>query len=229
MCDMLSQGSEIDPRVRRTRELIRGALVELIEDKGFGKITIGDIAERAKVNRVTFYKHYKNKYDLVERVFEEAFEELAEEMNFTFGKFTSKAKLSDFFEDTPQPMINLFNYFSDNARLFRAMLGSDGSSWFESKLRDSIQAVMSKRWQDLAQNSEKKKIGPMKADIRPEIILGLSANFLIGSITWWLKSGIHYKAEEMAILVYRFMLTGLNSPTNLTTAFPSAARHQESS
>lgn len=224
MCDMSLHGLETDPRVRRTRELIREALIELIEEKGFGKITIGDIAERAKINRVTFYKHYRNKYDLVERVFEGAFEELAEEMNLIFGEFSSKTKLSVFREDTPQPMINLFNYFSDNARLFRVMLGSDGSTWFEAKLRDSIQMVMSKRWRVLSQNSKGKRNGSTEDTIPPEIIIGLSANFLIGSITWWLENGIHYRPEEMAILVYRYMCTGLTSPANSITTIPSATR-----
>jgi AcrR family transcriptional regulator len=43
-----------DLRVRRTQMLLREAFIALIEERGFDAITVGDIAERAMVNRTTF-------------------------------------------------------------------------------------------------------------------------------------------------------------------------------
>jgi AcrR family transcriptional regulator len=57
---------KIDPRVRRTRELLRQALTELLAEKSFAAITVRDIAERATVNRATFYAHFPDKYGLLE-------------------------------------------------------------------------------------------------------------------------------------------------------------------
>jgi len=199
----------MDPRVQRTRELIREALIELIEEKGFSRITVGDIADRATVNRVTFYKHYKNKYDLVERIFEGAFEKLARGMSASDGEFSSLAKLIPLPGDTPQSMVDLFNYFAANARLFRAMLSSDGSTWFESKLRDTIQEVMRKRWRGPGRSSKRENAASRKDCMPPAIIIGLSANFLMGSIIWWLENDIERSAEDMAIWVRRYMLVGL--------------------
>lgn len=59
-------------RVRRTQKLLREALIELIEERGFEALTIGELAERAIVSRAAFYRNYQDKYDLVEQIFEEA-------------------------------------------------------------------------------------------------------------------------------------------------------------
>ena len=60
-----------DLRVRRTRKLLQQALIELTIEKGFADVTVRDIAERAMVNRSTFYRHYLDKYDLLRQYIEE--------------------------------------------------------------------------------------------------------------------------------------------------------------
>src|SRR5690242_20497371 len=59
-------------RIRRTQKLLRDALVELIEERGFEEVTVSEIAERALVSRAAFYRNYHDKYDLVEKIFAEA-------------------------------------------------------------------------------------------------------------------------------------------------------------
>jgi AcrR family transcriptional regulator len=54
-----------DPRVKRTRQLLKQALSDLLAEKPFQDITVQDIADRATVNRVTFYAHFEDKYDLI--------------------------------------------------------------------------------------------------------------------------------------------------------------------
>ncbi|HEX9012680.1 MAG TPA: TetR family transcriptional regulator [Anaerolineaceae bacterium] len=63
----------VDPRVKRTRKLINQAFVDLMNEKGFQAITVQDIADRAEVNRATFYAHYEDKYDLLDRYVREGF------------------------------------------------------------------------------------------------------------------------------------------------------------
>jgi len=57
---------KIDPRVRRTRQLLEEAFAELIQEKDFQSITVQDITERAGINRATFYAHFPDKYALFE-------------------------------------------------------------------------------------------------------------------------------------------------------------------
>jgi AcrR family transcriptional regulator len=62
----------IDPRVLRTRKLIMDAFIELSMKKEFKDITIKDITTAATVNRATFYSHFIDKYDLLEKVLSES-------------------------------------------------------------------------------------------------------------------------------------------------------------
>lgn len=55
----------MDPRVRRTRQLLHDALERLLETKDFEAISIQEIADAATVNRATFYDHYPDKAKLL--------------------------------------------------------------------------------------------------------------------------------------------------------------------
>ena len=52
--------------MRRTRQLLQGALLQLLGSKSFDDISVQDIAEAATVNRATFYDHYTDKFALLE-------------------------------------------------------------------------------------------------------------------------------------------------------------------
>lgn len=60
-----------DPRILRTRKLIMDAFIELSKKKEFKDMTIKDITSEATVNRATFYYHFMDKYDLMEKVLKE--------------------------------------------------------------------------------------------------------------------------------------------------------------
>jgi AcrR family transcriptional regulator len=62
-----------DPRVKRTRQLLQQAFTMLMQEKSFRDITVQDIADRATVNRATFYAHYVDKYDLFDSFIREQF------------------------------------------------------------------------------------------------------------------------------------------------------------
>jgi AcrR family transcriptional regulator len=54
-----------DPRILRTRKLIDEAFLSVLNDKGFEELSVQDVADRAGINRATFYAHYGDKYDLM--------------------------------------------------------------------------------------------------------------------------------------------------------------------
>jgi AcrR family transcriptional regulator len=61
----------VDPRVMRTRKLIRDSLTSLLAEKSFESISVQDIAERATVNRATFYAHFTDKFALLDALVRE--------------------------------------------------------------------------------------------------------------------------------------------------------------
>mgnify|MGYP001250107789 FL=1 len=66
----------VDPRVKRTKAMIRQALIEWLAVKDFEDITVQDIVDRAGLNRATFYNHYQDKYELLDVTMAELFAEM---------------------------------------------------------------------------------------------------------------------------------------------------------
>lgn len=55
-----------DLRTIRTKQHLTEAFVELLQKRNIDEINIGDICNKAMVHRTTFYKHFKDKYDLLD-------------------------------------------------------------------------------------------------------------------------------------------------------------------
>ena len=68
-----------DPRIRRTRKLLQGALCKLLQSKSFDEISVQDITEAATLNRATFYDHYTDKFALLEAMVASGFHEFLDE------------------------------------------------------------------------------------------------------------------------------------------------------
>jgi AcrR family transcriptional regulator len=73
-----------DPRIRRTRKLLQGALDTLLRNKSFDEISVQDIAEAATVNRATFYDHYTDKFALMEAMIAGGFHEMLYERQLRY-------------------------------------------------------------------------------------------------------------------------------------------------
>ena len=70
------QKPRVDPRILRTRQLIKDALIDLLQEMEISKITVNRIAERATINRVTFYLHYNDIQDMLEKMAQEMAEDI---------------------------------------------------------------------------------------------------------------------------------------------------------
>lgn len=73
-----------DPRIRRTRQLLQGALRGLMQTKSLDEISVQDITEAATLNRATFYDHYNDKFALLAAMVGGDFHKLLHERNVTF-------------------------------------------------------------------------------------------------------------------------------------------------
>lgn len=64
-----------DARVRYTKLKIKDTFFQLLEKKDYLLITITELCEKAEINRTTFYKHYLDIHDLLEKLEEEIIEQ----------------------------------------------------------------------------------------------------------------------------------------------------------
>ena len=198
----MSHEEQTDLRVWRTHHFLQEAMIELVTEKGFEAITVGDIAERAMINRATFYRHYQDKYDLVARIFEEAVNHLVEDMK-------PLHKSSDPGEKEENLLViwnQLFEHVAEHARLYRAMLGKNGSSWFAARIREHIIKLMlenERQWEQQAR--PRPQIDPAIPEELPVMQL---SHVLIGTIVWWLESEKNYTPRQMATWFLRFAFYG---------------------
>ncbi|WP_156289483.1 TetR/AcrR family transcriptional regulator [Oceanobacillus salinisoli] len=63
--------TKTDPRILRTRKIIMDSFIKLSGKKEFKDITIKDITTEAMINRATFYYHFEDIYDLLEKALSE--------------------------------------------------------------------------------------------------------------------------------------------------------------
>ena len=73
-----------DPRIRRTRQLLQGALEALMRVRSFEEISVQEIAEAATVNRATFYDHYTDKFALLDALIAGGFHKVLHERDVRY-------------------------------------------------------------------------------------------------------------------------------------------------
>ena len=170
-------------RVRRTKILLREALIALIEERGFEALTIGELTERAMVSRAAFYRNYQDKYDLVEQIFEEAMSALL-------------SAVGDLGQEHPAEIwVQFFEHIAEYERLYRALLGKKGSSWFVRKMRASLSGLVKERGRlPHGPDVSTRPAHTFSDAFVPDLV---SAMF-VEAITWWLEQGRPYAPREMA-------------------------------
>jgi AcrR family transcriptional regulator len=178
---MTQQGKNL--RLRRTQKLLREALIELIEERGFEAVTIGELTERAMVSRAAFYRNYQDKYDLVEQIFEEA-------MSALLGAVGDLGR-----EHPAEIWVQFFEHIAQYERLYRALLGKKGSPWFVRKMRADLSGLVRERGRlPHGPDASAHSVHPFSDEFVPDIV---SAMF-VEAITWWLEHGRPYTPKEMA-------------------------------
>ncbi len=170
-------------RVRRTQKLLREALIDLIEERGFEALTIGELTERAMVSRAAFYRNYQDKYDLVEQIFEEAMSAL----------FNAVGDLGR--EHPAEIWVTFFEHIAHYERLYRALLGRKGSPWFARKMRASLAGLI-KEGGNLPHGSDA-SAHPVHT-FSDEFVPDLVSTMFVEAITWWLEQGRPYTPKEIA-------------------------------
>lgn len=189
--DKMTQNSE-DLRVRRTRKLLQKALLEAASEKGFAHVTVRDITERAMVNRATFYRHYQDKYDLLEQYIRE----LSEFIDSGDGEPTisNRAQLVDM---PPPGLVRLLRHMQAHADFYRVMLGKQGDPTFcAQSFREYIEQGYRRILTDQAVQPD-----PGRPPI--DLIVNYLLHAGVGSIVWWLENDQPCSAEQMAIWLYQ--------------------------
>lgn len=184
----------IDRRVRRSRRRLADALLELIVEEGYDAITIQEIADRADVNRATFYLHFSSKEALLLAALRERFDELVAMM--------------DAVAPTEPPWSNeaydrlLFDHVAEHAALYRVLLGDHGLGLVIHQVIAYIAQVIDR---DLR---EQMPVGA-QLDAPTPVVSHFYAGAIFALIKWWLEQDMPLSAAEMAKLSDRLCTEGV--------------------
>jgi AcrR family transcriptional regulator len=178
-----------DLRVRRTRKLLQQALIELTIEKGFAAVTVQDIAERAMVNRATFYRHYVDKYDLLEQYTNELYALTASQ-----EALPPRHPQDPVSERPPVGLVRLLEHVQANADFYRVMLGEKGDPIFAQRLREYIE----KRFRSFVPSTPSTAAQTKTSRLPLDLCLSYVAHAGVGAIVWWLTAGQSQSAEQVA-------------------------------
>lgn len=169
----------IDARVRYTRLIIEQSFLELLREKPVNKITVTELCEKAQINRATFYKHYLDIPDLMEKIEEGLFDQIRE----SFG--SEKIKLQAF-------LVKMMHYTRENQDRFMALGGDHGDPNLMTK---TFQVCYESAYPLLAQNLVNLK------ETEKEMLYGFLSYGAGAVLTWWIKNGMREAPEEVAQLI----------------------------
>ncbi|MBU3130472.1 TetR/AcrR family transcriptional regulator [Clostridium tagluense] len=116
--------TKVDLRVIKTRANIKNTFIELLSEKELNEITIQNILDKALINRSTFYKHYSDKYELVEQLVDEIVKSATSFINERFSDkkenelFSTIYKIYEHLYDQKKTILALWKIKTNTLHLY---------------------------------------------------------------------------------------------------------------
>ena len=174
--------------ISKTKSSIKNALLELIREKNYPDITVGEITERGNIGRSTLYKHYKSKADVLVDIHKDMFAHL----------FSGMSTSESWFSPEPHPELILFferyQRLGKNPFLLSYKMGSD-LDYLISNINSQLTSIIEKRLRNFFDDGD---------SIIPLPILAQSLSSLYsGLIMSWFTKFQSSDVQEYAINIQR--------------------------
>lgn len=180
-----------DLRVRRTYKLLSQALMSLLLEKSFEEIFVTDICERAMVHRTTFYKHFEDKYHLLDFCVQELIN------NFEGDEYRLNAggSMKDYYMSLIRKSLE---YLSANKDLLlTGILRAGNNSAFPMLHRSVNNLIESKLL-------ENEKMGYHHTVPCP-IIAEFYSGALLSAAVWWLENDTAISIDDMVFYLSKMV------------------------
>ena len=163
-----------DHRRRVTRMLIRRAFTELLRQKPIQSISVKELCTQAGINRGTFYAHYTDIYDLLEKMEEDMLEDFTKALEPLFGADPQLL--------TPQRITTeVFQCLKDNADICTVTLGPYGDKDFAARLLTIGRELCVETYSRLFAHATRRQI---------EFYYAFVSSGCIGLLEKWLADGM---------------------------------------
>ena len=182
----------LDRRVRKTRRQLRECLISLLKEKKVQDITVRELTDMADLNRGTFYLHYKDVFDLLEKT--EA------ELQDEFNQLVLKHDAVDL-KQRPAVIFNeIYSLVYENADLIEILLGENGDLNFVNRLKKLIREKCLKDWMEVFRTGN-----PAVFDA----FFSYIASGCVGLVQYWLQTGLKETPQQMAKLTEQIITQGI--------------------
>jgi AcrR family transcriptional regulator len=168
----------MDRRVEKSKNAIMEALIELMKEKDFDKITVNEIAELANVNRGTIYLHFEDKFDLLNYCIKTHLDQLFKQC--TMGVDTSQSS-------PKSGMLEICNYLKQNIYFYQLLLKKRGTPAFRDQLLHRIQEML----------QEQLNKSGIYQDTNNEILIQFISSATVGVLEWWIINSMPSSADDM--------------------------------
>lgn len=182
----------IDRRVRKTRRQLRECLITLLKGKKIQDITVRELTDMADLNRGTFYLHYKDVFDLLEKT--------ETELQDEFNQLVQKHGAVDL-KQRPAVIFNeIYSLVYDNADLIEILLGENGDINFVNRLKNLIRDKCLGDWMEVFRSGN-----PAAFDAFFSFIV----SGCVGLVQYWLTTGLKETPQQMAKLTEQVITQGI--------------------
>lgn len=165
----------MDRRQKKTKEAIFRAFTELLSEKDFNKITVGEIIERADIGRATFYAHFETKDFLLKALCEELFGHIIDTaMGLPHGDYHYSCGC-----ETDSVFLHLLRHLQSNDQNIMDLLSSENNEIFLRYFKSNLKKLI------ITQYADK---GLLKNSKLPEdyLVNHISASF-VETVEWWVS------------------------------------------
>jgi AcrR family transcriptional regulator len=179
----------LDRRVRRTRRLLQEALVALIVERGYERVTVQDVLDRADVGRSTFYAHFRDK----EALFGSCFDDLRDSLQHELDALTPGLPPPD----PGRPVGVIFEHAYRNRPVYQAVCGRRGDNLISRHLHDLVVGLL------------REHLSAVGTRLPAEVVAEYHANALLGVLVWWVRQDFPYGPDEIARMSQELTAAGV--------------------
>ena len=177
----------MDPRIERSQAALRDALLDLIKERDYDDISIQEIADRADTSRVTFYRHYANKEELLIDFLATVYQEFSIQLD-------AEGPWNNLDFNREPPGTRLFRFAQEDRLLYKRLVGGPMGPLLEMRMRGYIvERIM------------------IFAEVMTDVEANFIASAVIGNLKWWLMTDSPYPPEAMAKMTHWLSISAVQS------------------
>lgn len=197
MCDRFQESVQernicmkTDLRVRYTQKVIQDAFWQLLKEKPLSRITVKEVCSLAQINRGTFYRHYLDCYDLMDKIQQEMLEK--------FEQLLDAIEV----DGIQNVLVSILDTLRENKAVYLMLQSRGQSDVFLHKVIGCCYECMGKHIMDLP--------GMQQQDENREYNYCFLISGCCGVIEYWIHTGMKESSDDVARQILRLSETFLS-------------------